>query len=569
MSGNAQQLLSDVLDQQRAEHNPHTSSEDFFEIFTAEQVLKDSDLSYEEIEAGIVDGEHDGGIDAVYCFVNGDLVYDDFDTSKYKKQVLIDLHIFQAKSASGFSESDINKIIATSNHLLKLETDYDKLPQYSDSVKAAFQRFRVTYRSLASRFPEVKISVHYSCKKAQDNVHDNLAIKCSDLKDSITKLFPEAVVSINLLTPTVLLALARKTKKQIFELRFKHDLSAENGYVVLSELSEFDNFLKTGTNSLRLDLFESNVRDFQGSTEVNSDIQATLLNEGNVDFWAMNNGVTILSSRASIAGGKVTVENPQIVNGLQTSTQIARYFSEPRPVDRRLVLIKVIASEDDETRDKIIKATNSQNAIQPATLRATDKVQRDMEQALRSIGLFYDRRKNYYKNQGKPADSIISIGLMAQAVMSIILQRPDQARARPSTLIKETSEYNKVFSDKFPIGLYCVCGVLIKQIDRVMKEEGALSARDRNNIRFYVLYCLVSNQVSKVKPDVESVSKIDTASISDEWVLQHVQYVFNEYIKMDGTDQLAKGPKLREFLEAYMKSGIEARMKATLSSAGK
>jgi hypothetical protein len=562
MSGNAQQLLSDVLDQQRAEHNPNTSVENFFEIFTAEQVLKDSDLSYEKIEAGIVDGEHDGGIDAVYCFVNDDLVYDDFDAAKYKKQIIIDLHLFQAKTGNGFSEADLNKIISAVNHLLKLEADYDSFSNFSDSVKSAFQRFRTAYRSLASKFPAFNVYVHYACKKAQDQIHENLLVKCQELKKCIKTLFPEAEITVNLLTPSLLLALARKSKKQIFELRFKHDLSAEKGYVVLSELKDFDNFLKTGSSSLRLDLFESNVRDFQGSTEVNSDIQNTLSTESGVDFWAMNNGVTILSSRASIAGGKLTIENPQIVNGLQTSTQIARYFNEPRPSDPRLVLIKVIASEDDETRDKIIKATNSQNAIQPATLRATDKIQRDVEQALKSSGLFYDRRKNYYKNQGRQAESIISIALMAQAVMSVILQRPDHARARPSTLIKETSEYNKVFSDRFPIGLYCVCGLLIKQIDRVIKEDGRLSARDRNNIRFYVLYCLVVNSLGKVKPDVESVSKIDTAKISDDWVLEHVEYVQKYYMDLDSTDQLAKGPKLREALEASMKANIEARYKA-------
>jgi hypothetical protein len=552
MSGNAQQLLTDVLEQQKAERNPSISAEDFFEIFTSEQVLKDLDLSYEEIESGIVDGEHDGGVDAVYCFVNDDLVYDDFDQAKYKKQVAIDLHIFQAKSASGFSESDINKIISTTNHLLKLGADDSLFTQYNDSVKSAFSRFRKAYRLLASKFPEVNVSVHYSCKKADDKIHENLYAKCGELEGSLKVLLPEAIVKVNLLTPSALLALARKTKKQTFELKFKHDLSAENGYVILCELSDFDLFIKAGTNNLRLDLFESNVRDFQGSTEVNSEIQSTLLNESSVDFWAMNNGVTILAGRESIAGGKLTLENPQIVNGLQTSTQISRYFSEPRPIDRRLVLVKVIASEDDETRDKIIKATNSQNSIQAATLRATDKIQRDVEQALKAVGLFYDRRKNYYKNQGKPADAIISIGLMAQSVMSAILQRPDQARARPSTLIKETSEYNKVFSENFSIGLYCVCGALIKKIDRIMRDDGALSPRDRNNIRFYVLYWVVASWVRKVKPDADSVSKIEIAALKDDYIIKIIPSVLASYNSLGGTDQVAKGTKLRDLIQEQL-----------------
>ena len=126
---------------------------------------------------------------------------------------------------------------------------------------------------------------------------------------------------------------------------------------------------------------------FQGTTEVNAEIVNTLKNEKVVDFWWMNNGVTILASRATLNGDTVTVENPQIVNGLQTSTQIARHFL-PTADDRRSVMVKIVSSEDEETRDKIIKSTNSQNPIQPATLRATDKVQRDIEDALKSAGLF-------------------------------------------------------------------------------------------------------------------------------------------------------------------------------------
>ena len=36
----------------------------FFEAFCAEQATKKYELSYEEIQAAIVDGEHDGGIDS-------------------------------------------------------------------------------------------------------------------------------------------------------------------------------------------------------------------------------------------------------------------------------------------------------------------------------------------------------------------------------------------------------------------------------------------------------------------------------------------------------------------------
>ena len=166
-----------------------------------------------------------------------------------------------------------------------------------------------------------------------------------------------------------MLELARRQPKTTYDLRVSKSLSAVDGYVVLCKLSDYNKFLRGDEDKVRHELFESNVRDFQGDTEVNAEIVKTLKDEKAVEFWWMNNGVTILASRATLNGDTVTIENPQIVNGLQTSTQIARHFQTFGDEDSRNVMVKIVASDNDETRDKIIKATNSQNAVQPATLR--------------------------------------------------------------------------------------------------------------------------------------------------------------------------------------------------------
>ncbi|NGO54776.1 hypothetical protein, partial [Allomesorhizobium camelthorni] len=119
MADNSQQILDDVLAQQRQELLPEVSDQDYFELFCAEQILKDFDLSYEEIQAGIVDGEHDGGVDSIYSFVNGELIYEDFDTTPFKKDVKIELHVIQSKTSGGFSEVPLNKLISLTRNLLK------------------------------------------------------------------------------------------------------------------------------------------------------------------------------------------------------------------------------------------------------------------------------------------------------------------------------------------------------------------------------------------------------------------------------------------------------------------
>lgn len=556
MADNSQQLLNDVLTQQRQELAPESSDQDYFEFFCAEQILKDYDLSYDELQTGIVDGEHDGGVDSVYAFVNGEAVLEDFDVAPFKKDVRIDLHIIQSKTSGGFSETPLNRLISVTRHLLKLDADYEKLTQYNLAVKNVLNNFRSTYRGLASRFPSLHIHYHYASKKADTHVHPNLQAKADELKEIANSLFTDAEIIVEFLGARRLLELARRRPKTTYELRVSKSLSAVNGLVVLSPLREYTSFLKHSDGRVRADLFESNVRDFQGATEVNAEIVNTLEKEKIVDFWWMNNGVTIIASKAILNGDMVTIENPQIVNGLQTSTQIANHFQDT-PSDNRSVMVKIVSSEDEETRDKIIKATNSQNYVQPATLRATDKVQRDIEQALKAAGLYYDRRKNFYKNEGKPADKIISIPLMSQSVMTLILGRPDAARARPSTLIKSDSDYSAVFSEKHPITLYPNSASLIRHVDRVLRGRNDMKARDRSNLRFYVLLWATCVAVDKPDLSANDVAKLDVKTITDQEVESAVDEVWKLYEGLGLSDQIAKGPELRTATVGALKARHE------------
>lgn len=544
MSTNAKQILGDIVEQRRQESMPELSLQDFFEIFSAEQITKDYSLNFEELEACIVDGEHDGGIDSVFVFVNGDLILEDADLSSYKKNVVIDLIIAQSKTAGGFSEDPINRVKSALSKLLDLTTDFSQLPQYNPQVKVALDRFRTTYRTLASRFPTLRIELKYAVMSTDSVVHANLEAKSKELVDSVKAMFDEASVDFSFLGARELLALARQQPSQTFSLRFSKSLPGENGYVVLTLLKDFNSFLRNGGDTVRHNLFESNVRDYQGSTEVNSDISKTLQSTTDVDFWWLNNGVTVLSSKATQAGNAVTIENPQIVNGLQTSSQIAKFFSDGGTDENRMVMVKIVSSEDDAIRDQIIKATNSQNAVPLASLRATDKVQRDIEHNLKMGGYFYDRRKNYYKNQGRPAAKIVSIPLLDQAMMTLLRNEPDNARARPSSLIKEDAVYNSLFSENHPIDAYLVAADLVKLVEIALKGRTSYVAQDRNNLRFYCLYWVMCWACKSIELTASKVS-LRKGTISGADVEAGIDKVAELFFASGGTDQLAKGPDFK------------------------
>ena len=95
MSANDRALLDLFLEDRRPKIAPDMSREDFFELFVAEQVVWDHNLSWEELQDGVVDGGDDGGIDCVFGFLNGELLVEGGTKEKLGYWTLdnsVDLH---------------------------------------------------------------------------------------------------------------------------------------------------------------------------------------------------------------------------------------------------------------------------------------------------------------------------------------------------------------------------------------------------------------------------------------------------------------------------------------------
>lgn len=548
-------ILDETLSQKLKEIAPELSPSDFFEIFTAEQILKDYDLSYDEITSGIVGGGNDGGIDGLFLFVNGELVQEDTDVSGLKKNITIDLHIIQAKTGPGFSEAALDKFVAVTNDLLNLATPIDELATvYNAKLLEIISTFRQVYRALTSKFPTLKISYHYATKG--DQPHKNVERKVATLEQTIKTLFSSALFDFEFIGAGRLLALARRSPRTSHDLKLAETPISSTGavgFVCLVKLRDFYAFITEDGKLLR-NMFEANVRDYQGSIEVNEGIQKTLREKGNEEFWWLNNGITVIASKATQSGKVLTIEDPQIVNGLQTSTEIYNFFkSSGDATDERNVLVRVIVPPAQESRDRIIHATNSQTKIPVASLRATEKIHRDIEELFRPYNLFYDRRKNFYKNEGKPLARIVSIPQLAQAVMAIVLQRPDDARARPSSLLNKDEDYQTIFRPNYPILMYYVCAELMKQVEAFLKSESTrLSEKPRTNLRFYLGMYVSCELAQKADPSPADIANLSIQQVDDSVFIESLNRTQTIYNFFGATDKVAKGTEFLERLKTEL-----------------
>ncbi len=126
-------------------------------------------------------------------------------------------------------------------------------------------------------------------------------------------------------------------------------------------------------------LFDRNVRLFLGVRKgsVNAGIAETLADDTDCqNFWAYNNGITIVCDSFKPSSSKVKVRNFSIVNGCQTTVSLAQ--GPKGAMSQTSVLVRFIAAPAGIV-DDVIRFTNSQNPIRTWDIASQDRTQRRLK----------------------------------------------------------------------------------------------------------------------------------------------------------------------------------------------
>ncbi len=172
-------------------------------------------------------------------------------------------------------------------------------------------------------------------------------------------------VSYEIIDSHWLLEANRKEKKYSLNLKLNENPIAidfkeekQRGYITSVNLYDYFKFISNEDGSLRKYLFESNIRDYQNGTAVNDGMTQTVATDNDLDFWWLNNGVTIIAENGSLSGKTLHLDNIQIVNGLQTSQTIYKVLKEKGDSkdEKRSLMLKIIITEDPKTMDADYKS---------------------------------------------------------------------------------------------------------------------------------------------------------------------------------------------------------------------
>lgn len=554
-------ILNGCIEQFKNDNELSTSDSETFELFALSQITKSSDFSFEDIQNSVVDGGNDGGIDSIITVVDDFIPesIEDLGEIKFTRKSQVQIILSQCKKENSFKEGPIDKLITSLPELFSLEKSEDALlVRFNPDLVEKALIAREVWKKCTIAGGQLSVSFNYCAYAEKIEVNSTFEAKTKQLEQLAATQFIGARITYRNYSSEELLRLYQLQKNERLSLIFKENPLSTSfktygiGYVGTVKLADYKNFLTEEDQSIRESLFESNIRHFQGAVDVNEKIRKTIQTELDEDFWWLNNGITIIADNPSLVGTTLSLDNVQIVNGLQTSYSIFLHHSGDSN-DTRSVLVKVIINENKATIDHIIASTNSQNPVSPSLLRATDEIQRDIELFFLNLGYFYDRRKNYYKNQGKPASKIFGIQTNAQAVEAIMFNNPHITRSKPTSLIKDDAAYFRIFNKGYSYNIYLSCCLVAQKSAEFLRNISDTTQKSTlSNFKLHlarVVTSFITNKSSVTKDDIAS---IDISTLDQENFNNSVALLINaitEYQAANAGANLINMAKTKQFTD--------------------
>lgn len=393
-------------------------------------------LSPDEIEDAITDGPDDRGIDAVYV--------DERDGRNT-------IHLFQFKHASSFVKAKNN---FPSNEIDKLLSFCADLLNQTMTMKQTcnpilWAKVEEIWGTL--KRPDPSFELHLC-----GNMKGLVAAQEQRITNSLSS-YRSFSLNQHTLDSIVHLFIDKKQPKINASLRvvdknyFERTDGNIRGLIATLEATEIVKLI-TDPNSpqqVRLDVFNDNVRVYlTRKNKINKKIHATALSDKNVEFWYLNNGITITCDSFSYQPGSraplITLNNIQIVNGGQTSNALFEAYQEsPEKFRDVLVLARIYETKSRHITADIAEATNSQTPINTRDLRSNDEVQKKLEESFLDQGLYYERKSRQHQN--RPRKQRIDALSAGQTFLAYSLGYPEVAKKDRARVFGDM--YDSIFND--------------------------------------------------------------------------------------------------------------------------
>lgn len=415
-----------------------------------------------DLEDVHVGKDRNPGIDGIAIIVNGALVTESEevdDLLKINKTLEVSMTFMQAKTSASFNGGDIGSFVEAVRDFFR---DKPRLVR-TETLNSRAELAAYIFSHSGKMRTNPTCSLFYVTAGTWTN-DQNLRARLDQGKADLEQLQLFSNVAVTALGAADIQSWYRQGKETIdVEIDFPNKVTlpslqrVNQAFIGVLPVGELFKLIVDEGDNLRRAVFEDNIRDFQGSTDVNNGIRATLASANNAEaFVVLNNGITIVCRDLKLTGNKCTVSGFQIVNGCQTSNVLysVRAAIDPSTV---LVPVKLVHTDDEEIVNAIIKSTNSQNAVKPEDLEAMTEFQKTLEQYYRTYSgvgqLYYERRSKQWTSSTVEKTRVVTIPVQIKAFAAMFLSVPHRVSGYYGT-VRERNKEAIFRPDHKPIGYY-------------------------------------------------------------------------------------------------------------------
>ncbi len=397
----------------------------------------DRNIGETDIMSGFVDGNGDGGIDFIKTDDN--------------------LIFAQGKTSQKLSFNEIRDLFFKMHHTI-MNFENGNYDGYSDTLKRVYLNALDTYDSIPNMtlvlFTETPLS-------DEDIVKCTTELQITELANYQIVIYSSEDIERRSVEPSgeqeyVSSAWINIDKpKNGLEYKYEKGAVVNQGVIVnISANSLKEIYIKHHEGGL----FNLNLREHITQKNVDEAIEKSI-SSSPLDFWFMNNGITIACEDYIESGSRIMLTNFSIINGAQTTTNIGKSGIISRSNDFYLVA-KIVKSNDKMSKsldflEKISEASNSQKPIRPQDLKANKpeqkKLQNLAEHNHRPLSIRIKRGvkpKNFNKVENWQRVDNIYVG---QLILAGIFQKPGTARSTKKTIFENDRLYNMIFKRKMDI----------------------------------------------------------------------------------------------------------------------
>lgn len=382
-------------------------------------VIRLLDTSPDEIRNQITDGKDDQGIDA---WIKPDLESENGGV----------IQLIQCK----YGESHDN------SKIIKFQDDVDKFlkSKLEDIPRQDMKQLLVMIKK-----ENLEPELIYITNQETDFKSDTIKVKVFGFNHIVDKLWDELVGIPEGIQESI----------ELEELMLYKDTVI--GILSLSQLRKF-------VNKTQSYIYESNIRKYLQRTKINKGLKKTLEDSASNVFY-YNNGVTIVVKDFKIDGKKMTLLEPQIVNGAQTSQTIYEYLPLITNVKGE-VQLTIIKESNDTTRKDITRFRNSQNSVKGKDLISLQSFHTGIRGQLKNFGFYYEQQAGawlfmkpqeramytdhdeYSKYLPEDHENKIQAKDAIQAMVAGIFENPTQPYSSIASFMPNGRHYPEVFDSK-------------------------------------------------------------------------------------------------------------------------